>query len=37
MINGDFNKRRAEGMQKHLIQNEDFNSYIFVIKKIRHL
>jgi len=33
MINGDFNKRRAEGMQKHLIQNEDFNSYIFVIKK----
>lgn len=32
-IDGDFNTSRATGMVKHIIQKEDFNSYIFVIKK----
>ena len=32
-INGDFNKTRASGMQKHIIQKTDFNSYVFVTKK----
>lgn len=32
-IRGDFNKSRASGMQQHIIQDTDFNSYIFVVKK----
>ena len=32
-IKGDFNSARAKGMPKHIIQKEDFNSYVFIIKK----
>ena len=33
LITGDFNKSRAVGLDRYIIQKEDFNSYVFVCKK----
>ena len=33
ILAGDFNKNRAIGLDRYIIQKEDFNSYVFVCKK----